>query len=666
LEDKAIALEEILDDFENAGFDVDEEFAARDKKDILSKVLTKAFLPPPYRPIRSVHPHLALCVTSEQIWEPVGYTRGELINSISLAPGEQLTLEVHSWDKSTSKTEEDLAEEAELRTAEKLTQRDALTITQEVAKQFGASLSASGTVNIKGVPVSLSGATSGQVNTNVRNTLERTRERTSEASNTLRTTRKMKIEISREVGRENKQTRIIANTNKCHTLNCNYFEILSNYLVTTRFVSVTPCLLLSYPKVDVNSDWVLCYEDILKKVLLDKVFLAGFEGARILEAHEKFLQLKKEEAKAKGEVAAELEEPLKNSIESILDAYSSLKRSLRRIKNAKKSNTCKGAAIVGGSVGLAVCVFSKVGLGTLRKLLYFAMLHANKNALNALKKLSDDHSKGINAGEALKDFYASISHRDFQANLTDATLAKGLDDMGAPKNVVNMLIYRGYIDWVYDDAGLYNAVVAGQKKLEDIWELPPESTDGAAREGFSTMEIAKAQVSFEQLKCHLNKNLIHYLQAIWSQEHPDQRLMRLQSYGALANILRNELVGFYGNKCAYPIVNHQEATNIGVNFEEILTKVKEEFANHNLEPQLVTQPTLGTVLEAAIGKCEACDDYINESRMIDLRLQKAKAEQEEKEAERRSKKLEAGDLSPNLIVADGKVVINVDGATPPT
>jgi hypothetical protein len=42
---------------------------------------------------------LGLLLTYRQTWTPKGYSRGALLNSFSLAPGEELTLEVFNWDR---------------------------------------------------------------------------------------------------------------------------------------------------------------------------------------------------------------------------------------------------------------------------------------------------------------------------------------------------------------------------------------------------------------------------------------------------------------------------------------------------------------------------------------------------------------------------------------
>jgi hypothetical protein len=92
--------------------------------------------PDPFQPFDTPYVQFAICATFEQSWTPVGYTRGELITTLSLAPGEQLTIEIHTWDKSTIQREEELATESEFRVTEKLTQRDALTVVQEMSRRI--------------------------------------------------------------------------------------------------------------------------------------------------------------------------------------------------------------------------------------------------------------------------------------------------------------------------------------------------------------------------------------------------------------------------------------------------------------------------------------------------------------------------------------------------
>jgi hypothetical protein len=112
--------------------------------DEVGDLVGEVVFPGPFNTFDKLHPLVALCSVYEQIWELRGYTRGELLSSLTLAPGERATLEVHSWDKSSRKTEDQLSE-SEIRTSEKLTQRDALTVVQEYARQRNTNVNANAT-----------------------------------------------------------------------------------------------------------------------------------------------------------------------------------------------------------------------------------------------------------------------------------------------------------------------------------------------------------------------------------------------------------------------------------------------------------------------------------------------------------------------------------------
>lgn len=648
-------LAERLNMLESAGFDViDEKIAdinkVKELAGILERVMDKILLPSPYQPFHNPHPHFAICATFEQVWEPKGYTRGELLNSISLAPGEQLTLEVHSWDKSTIKSEQELATESEFKVSENISERDVRTVARKVSSGFNIGA----TIPIKGVPVKVGG----NINANVDETIEQTRERTVEASNSIKNTRRLRIEVAREVGREQKQTRVIANTNRCHALNCHYFEIMTNFLVTTRLVSLTPCLLLNNPKFKVTPAWVLCHEHVLHAALLDKTYLPGFEAARTLETNGKYTALVEQEMQ-EGGASNPVEDELKAHVESILKSFDKLKKPASSVKKASKSSECQLSKRYGGRMAWALCVATKVSITTLRRLLYFALLNTSRKAIGALNKLESE--KGLAPSIVLQNFFAAATPRDFQFSGPTADIANALDAIGIPEKLVDALLKWGvlsYVDFALDDAGLYNDIRAAAEKIKSLMVTAGTESTVVKEGGYSKMEVAQAEAVFGQLACHLEKNWVHYTQALMYAQDADQRFVDLQGYGAVAGILDNDLLGFLGHKAAYPI-NNIDAVKYWVDFRQLLNDVQPTTP----QPQLITLPTQGTVLETIVAECDACEDFIQKSRVFDLRTQEAKAKQEEAEARRRKMRLDnqPPDLSdPQDTLKGGRVVINIE------
>ena len=627
-----------------------------DLKDLpgaIADALEPLIAPDPYQPFDTPHAHFALCATYEQVWEPVGYTRGELINTISLAPGEQLTVEVHSWDKRTVRTEEEISVESESRVTENLTQRDSKTVSQEVAKNFSSSFTGSGDIPIKMAKVVLSGTASYSVNAKVTRTRDEIRERTVQASNTLKTSRKLHIEVSREVGRERKQTHVIANTNRCHTLNCHYFEVMSSFIVRTKLRQVDPCLLVPSSPVDITPEWVLCHESVLRETLMSDAYLGGFDGARVLATHEAFEEVKREAA----------DEELRRNTQAILNAFDMLQESVGYLKAIIDDALVSSAGEAGGSFLQTVVTAAMAQPDRVRQVLYMAILRTNMVAYNALVQLKTDieppaggPSPVQHPSEALRDFFSSVTPKAYRLHI-NAALGTGLALLGIDRAIINALIGWGFVWLMANDAGLYNAAKAAYDKVKAL-DAPEEQS--TVREGFSFMEVARARVAFEQLKCHIEDHWVHYLQAMWLNESADERFVRLQSYGNVAAILDNDILGFLGNKVGF-LITDTAAVRDQIKLDELTSGLvlPEE------QPVLVTVPTQGTVLEAMIGECDACEPFIQQSREIDVRVQEANAQKEEQEVRRLQMRLDAD--PPQLDAPQGtsgnKVTITVDGGT---
>ncbi len=639
----------IVDPLRRAGFPLGRTLKAdiRDVPTALKDILGQVLLPDPYQPFPTPYLHFALCATYEQAWEPKGYTRGELISSISLAPGEQLTLDMHSWDKSTTKSEEELAAESEMRISENLNQRDVHTVTHEVASQLNGSLSVSG-VTIPGTPVSVGGGASASVTETTKTSTEQIRDRTVQASNTLKNSRKLRIEVSRELGREQRQTRAIANSNRCHTLNCHYFEVMANYLVTTARVDLQPCLLVPTPTVEVSAPWVLCHEDVLRQALLDKAFLPGFDAARMLEASLAFVEIVKEQESVQ----------VQAYVQAIVDAYDAVLQAAADVTGQSTSQLAHAAEEV-GPLALAVTTALTTNQEELRESMYLAMLSTNRAAMSALNKLKTDSTQRPPI-DALRDFLAVVPPAAYRPFLSFGALYAGLTLLGFPPPTMNALLAWGLFGMVLpDDSGLYNAVKAADRKLKAM-DKSVEDQPATADQGFPKLEVAQARVAFAQLKSHIEDNWVHYMQAMWLREDSDQRFLRLEGYGAVAAIMRNDLIGFLGNKAAFPITD-TSALKAQIDFDGIIAGV----AGQTYPPQLITVPTLGTVLEAIVGDCDACEDYIQQSRVLDLRMQEAKTKQEEAEATRRELRLNS--TPPDYTdprTTTGGVVVNVTEPPP--
>ena len=596
----------------------------------LKAALAGLAFPSAFQSLSGPNVFVALCTTYQQIWTPKGYTRGELVGSLSLAPGERLTLEIHSWDKTSTHSEAELALESEMRSSEKHTQRDALTVLQEYASKSSSKVEAKGTIPIPDMPIGVGAEGETESQSKLTKTSDRVRDDVIESASVLKINRKLKVESSRETGREQKQTRVVENTNRCHTLNCHYFEIIANYLVTTVPVGVEPCLLITYPRINFTADVVLCHEGTLRQSLLDRTFLPGFQAAHDLKvAEEEELVEARRRAERQDLAGAQLAP----YAQVVADAYRTLVSDVEALDEAIEQE------------GYAHPMAVAMDLTPQQQDRIWAWFGLPVLARNALARFVADLGAGINAADAIRSLVMllppGIPPREYYDAFLELNERLGsFEDPPSDSNLTELTRWRLTKDLIdCDDAGLRSAFQIAAQSLRTIPAVDfSELTSASAR------DIAVAKVDFDRLVCHLEDNWMHYNHAIWSQESFDQRFERFTQLGWwwAARIIENRIIGFHGQRVAFPLRDTEVVTATDLN--SLLNKMREAIKAFTTEPVLIAVPSSGQVLEATVGKCNACEDYIEQSRTIDVRLQGANAKRAEVEAARRDALVQAGHL----------------------
>jgi len=623
--------------------------------------LSNIHFPQTSQPLNSMLPHLCFNLVFEQQWCHRGYTRGEKVNSIGLAPGEEITLEVHSWTKANFKSERELAMESDLTLSSNLTARDHVEVATKIASQtgYGSDTKVGLILPVEGIPVEIgAGVNLSQTFTGELNSMaQQTTESTHTAVNALKSQRKLHIEQSRETGQDDKQLRKVINTNRCHSLNIHYFEVLSNYEIKLKLVDVVPCVLQPMPRDVVTSQWALCHEHILKSVLLDKVFLSGFTAAKTIET-QRSLELIIESSIASESASVDSGSASNNANgemarhrENIMASFAVL------VQNERDAQTDINDLVACGINPF--CYVDKLEqlASRMPKLIYMNLLRLNRPAFNALNLIVRSQTT-TPALEAIRNLSSTTSARDYQYNIVAATLSKALDALGLPPDLVNVIIWGSLIDLVADDCGLHGAVIAAfasltrlnrASSIADTEQQVSASFEQAANSstfaqpvaGISLLAQAQAQVEFERFKCHIEQNRNHYFSAIWSRTNLG--ISRGGLFPMLDSLLGNNPVGYVGDKAALAITKPAHFKR-WFDVEQI-AKIKQQWNASPPLPIAVSLPTTGLICEAIVGECTACEDYIVNSRAIDLQQRAANASQAQAEATRRGKRLSADNLN---------------------
>ncbi|MCV0388009.1 MAG: hypothetical protein K5821_16775 [Nitrobacter sp.] len=180
----------------------------------------------------------------QQEWRHAGFTLGELTSSLSLLPGEELTIEVSSYQRTKKEIEDETDEVRKLELSNEQKNTDERSCMNQTADDSGWSVSASGSVNFPMASASLSasayGNSSQQAEMSTRRLTEATKRSTSEVSSR----RAVKVTQTSEFGSESTSTRRLRNPNDCQTVTYNFFQVVKLYDIQTRLVDIRPLLLI--------------------------------------------------------------------------------------------------------------------------------------------------------------------------------------------------------------------------------------------------------------------------------------------------------------------------------------------------------------------------------------------------------------------------------------
>lgn len=249
---------------------------------------------------------IGVMTSVEQNWSLQGYSKGSLLSSITMAPSEEVSLEVFTFERHKLENEQSFSSEFEKNQQTNNMSRATANITQDVAQSMDASVGVNGSVSfpVKAVKVQIGGSAdvSGSLEQSTNLTAERVNEATVTASERFKSTHQVKIVQTTASGEEKRSIRKFQNPNQGRTLTLHHFEIQEHHHVVTKTTNQREyVVLIENPSLGAfDLDFVLANEDILQEVLRSSVYHAGFAAARKLAANR---WLEEEDAREKARQA---------------------------------------------------------------------------------------------------------------------------------------------------------------------------------------------------------------------------------------------------------------------------------------------------------------------------------------------------------------------------
>lgn len=232
----------------------------------------------------------------KQIWKADGYSLGDLLYSLPLAPGQKKKIAIVDWDRneSTQLSEELLA--SDNITAGFNRDRDVSEIVnsslQERMKAGSWSKNKSGGGGFgfaaKGFVLGASGGASKSSSKAWQNSsrnvaadsLQKLRDNTMQSASSLRSQRATVLHTVGQNESVASQTEVVANYNHGHALTMQYFEVLRHFQVSQELVGVQECLFIPLRMITFDTADILAWKEELKAGLLDQSLVKGFDALK--------------------------------------------------------------------------------------------------------------------------------------------------------------------------------------------------------------------------------------------------------------------------------------------------------------------------------------------------------------------------------------------------
>lgn len=591
---------------------------------------------------------LALILHYRQCWHPRGYLRGELLNSLSLAPGEELKVEFFSWDRHRIERERASDASRESSVTGSVTSRASLEVVNNVQFKIGVGADAKVGASLSLASLDLPVDVKGEVGSNfqselagaVTTTSQSLNEATLTATNAVRASHKTRVVEVSEIGAETRSTRTIRNENRCHTINYDYFEILERWQVVLDIVDADLVARVPLPDTGtIDAAWLLCNEWPLRHHLLDPIYEAGFEAARLLEAERRFRELVAvpppvppitTPSPAPSVGAGAPPDRLGDELRVLLGAIRAPKQSLSGLQFQQDDWE-----------DLFSFNASRVSRAT-RKATRIATREFILSVYPSLFELIDDlHAQRNAPGRELYQRFAIFSQQ--------------VEAQGVMNIIARPVKWEAYpmLALGFNDDGLTGALRAARIRLEELRPavnaqasadvvLPvagasgsdgdeaasataaPPSVDELVDQQFGFRALAEARVELDRLICHFTHNHDHYLSLLYLEKGPAAWDEILNASPHARDIVELRVLAIQDGYALFPLRRREQEARGRAAIHKMLEKLREETRRFET---CVTLPTHGTVLESRLGECEACEPFIREHRQYDLDMKAEEVEQ---------------------------------------
>ncbi|MFI0446842.1 hypothetical protein [Actinomadura sp. 6N118] len=592
-----------------------------------------------YQATTVAHGHL---LQYRQVWRADGYSLGDLLHSVPLAPGQQRQIAIVDWERRQEATRTELLEFEEELDAIVARDRDVTEIagsrlTEElsggsrasqwgVAGGIGGGFIGTGWGIFGGVAGGASGASADSWQNSARdlsaNALQTLRDRTTQRASSVRDQRSTVVQTVAQNETVRAETEVVANFNHCHAITIQHFEVLRHLLVSHELADVQECLFVPFPISLFDLDKAQRWREPLRRFLQDRSLRGAFDAVeRVLrnwEGHDlpqrRFSEEAPEDLQGELRISFVLPRPRDTDDGAFqlstwrslapwlpVDALELWTAKLNQRTQAERDRIFRTEIAPGIAERLVQAL----------KFAYITKSGAEV-PITLDPTLVSRYAEGTPLYVTLRA--AGPLPPIPREEITRFSISYPGAELPPDAQVV---VHAGKVR--YRSPHMEHLLFDGPRILNDLGNDDPVVVSTPLARAELRDPRGEDRKLAERLLTHLNERLEHYHQAIWTSMDPARRYMLLDGIIApnsdgrsVSSVVENRLIGISGNCLILPVAPgiHLDPTVVRDNTR---IDLRNAYATPPAPPLRVSVPTRGVYAEAMQGACNACEQ-IDESR----------------------------------------------------
>jgi len=244
----------------------------------------------------------------KQKWKAAGYSLGNLLYSLPLAPCQEKQIAIVDWDRKELGNRDEQQDISDDLQAEISRDRE---IAEVVKSSFGESIHASSHNSTSSTSAGIGGGIGGFIapvvfgiaggvshsgassssnasQNSARNlsasSLSNMQDSTSQSASSLRSQRNTVVQSVDQNESVSVQTEVVKNNNHCHAMTVEYFEVLKHYTIEQHLADVQECLFVPMPMSPFDNDKVLRWKNTLQRTVYGRTLRKGFSAIERIES----------------------------------------------------------------------------------------------------------------------------------------------------------------------------------------------------------------------------------------------------------------------------------------------------------------------------------------------------------------------------------------------